>query len=240
MTWIEKARKALSNGSVIVLAGRCIIHYEGRAASKLGEGERLVIIKKDRSILVHRPTGHEPVNWQPKESKIEFGEEDDAKIIRATRGNEMLKIYFLEEPEVVVFDLLDDAEFEMYASEAEMKEAVLLEPNLVEDGFTPFQEERKAGRTGRVDVLGVDREGKLTVVELKRKPASEEDVNQLRRYVDVLGQEFGRKPRAILAAPSVTRTAASLLKTSGIDFKCLTPKTCMEVLRKKRGLNSHV
>ncbi|MDW8084211.1 MAG: endonuclease NucS [Candidatus Caldarchaeum sp.] len=240
MTWMDRARKGLTNGSVIVLAGRCVVHYEGRAASKLGEGERLVIIKKDRSILVHRPTGHEPVNWQPKGSKIEFVDENGLKVVKASKGGEFLKIVFTSEPEVSVFGLSDEAEFEMHASELEMKQAVLLEPNLLEEGFKPFAEERRAGRTGRVDVFGIDKDGVLTVVELKRKPANEEDVRQLQRYADELEREFGKRPRTILAAPSTTRTAASTLKSAKIEFKCLTPRTCMEVLRRKRGLDAHL
>lgn len=225
---------------VIVLVGTCTIQYEGRAASKLGEGERLIIIKKDKSILVHRPSGHEPVNWQPRGSKIELTEENGSKVIKATRGSELLKIVFKDVPQVLVFNLADEAEFEMHASEEEMKQAVLLEPRLIEDGFKPIEHERKTGRAGRVDIIGLDRGGNLTVVELKRKAASAEDVKQLHKYVVDLWREFGKKPRAILAAPAATRGAIGLFRSVGIEYKCLSPKTCMETLKKRRGLDAHL
>jgi len=240
MSWLDKARKALAAGHVLIMVGLCIIEYEGRAVSKLGEGERIVIIKKDRSILVHRPIGHEPVNWQPHRSKIELIEENGRRIIKASRANELLKIVFLNEPETYAFQLSDDAEFEMYASEVEMKEAVLLQPDLIEEGFTPLTDERKVGRTGRVDIFGVDRNGCMTVVELKRRTATTNDVKQLQQYVEELSREFGKKPRAILAAPSATKSAITFLKTAKIEFRCLTPKTCSKIIRRRNGLDAHL
>ena len=68
----EKIREGIRSGSLIVLMGLMEVYYEGRAASSLGPGERLLIIKQDGSLLVHRPTGYEPVNWQPPGSKIEI------------------------------------------------------------------------------------------------------------------------------------------------------------------------
>src|SRR5512135_1578879 len=60
--------KALQQRRTLVIAGTCHVHYAGRARSTLDPGERLLIIKEDGSLLVHRPTGYEPVNWQPSGS----------------------------------------------------------------------------------------------------------------------------------------------------------------------------
>ncbi|HEX7482606.1 MAG TPA: endonuclease NucS, partial [Candidatus Bathyarchaeia archaeon] len=57
--------KAFSQRRTLVVAGTCHVHYVGRAISTLELGERLLIIKSDGSLLVHRPIGYEPVNWQP-------------------------------------------------------------------------------------------------------------------------------------------------------------------------------
>ena len=57
--------KAITQRRTLVVAGNCHVHYSGRAKSTLQPGERLLIIKEDGSLLVHRPTGYEPVNWQP-------------------------------------------------------------------------------------------------------------------------------------------------------------------------------
>ena len=57
--------KAFAQRRTLVVAGKCHVHYVGRATSRLELGERLLIIKSDGSLLVHRPIGYEPVNWQP-------------------------------------------------------------------------------------------------------------------------------------------------------------------------------
>ena len=58
-------KAAVSEHKTVILVGNCNVNYKGRASSKLEPGERIVMIKEDGSVLVHRPTGYEPVNWQP-------------------------------------------------------------------------------------------------------------------------------------------------------------------------------
>jgi RecB family endonuclease NucS len=53
----ERLREGIRSRSLMVLVGLMEVFYEGRASSSLGEGERLLIIKQDGSVLIHRPTG---------------------------------------------------------------------------------------------------------------------------------------------------------------------------------------
>jgi len=66
---LAKAAKIIKSGisrhRTVVIAGKCIVEYDGRAKSRLEVGERLVIFKPDGSALVHRPKDYSPVNWQP-------------------------------------------------------------------------------------------------------------------------------------------------------------------------------
>ena len=57
--------KAFAQRRTLIVAGTCRVNYVGRATSTLEPGERILIIKSDGSLLVHRPVGYEPVNWQP-------------------------------------------------------------------------------------------------------------------------------------------------------------------------------
>jgi len=231
-------REAILRREFVLLVGNCTVEYEGRAASHLGEGERILIIKGDGSVLIHRPFGYEPVNWHPPNSKIEVSSAEDAVTITATRAGERLVVSFTSVKHFASFQLRDEAEFQMYASEAEMKKAVLLEPSLIEEGFSPYEEERQAFGSGRMDILGTDADGKLVVVELKRREASAQDVAQLLGYVNSLERELGSRPRAVIAAPSMTRQATRAASQAGIEFRCLTPRRCMEVLRQRRGLKA--
>ena len=61
----EILERAFRARSFVLVIGNCRVDYEGRASSTLEWGERITIVKQDGSVLVHRPTGYEPVNWQP-------------------------------------------------------------------------------------------------------------------------------------------------------------------------------
>ena len=55
---------ALNQKKVLVLVGTCTVEYQGRAKSTLSLGDRILIIKRDGAVLVHRPIGYAPVNYQ--------------------------------------------------------------------------------------------------------------------------------------------------------------------------------
>jgi len=83
-----------------------------------------------------------------------------------------------------------------------------------------------------VDVYGVDKDGKLVVVEVKRKTAGKEAVLQLAKYIDAIKGKADRELRGVLVAPSLGKDVQRLLVTLGLEFKALDPKKCAEALRK--------
>lgn len=58
-------KEAIAQHKTLLVVGNCWVDYLGRARSTLEPGERILMIKGDGSLLVHRPVGYEPVNWQP-------------------------------------------------------------------------------------------------------------------------------------------------------------------------------
>ena len=83
-----------------------------------------------------------------------------------------------------------------------------------------------------MDIYGVDRDGRLVVVEIKRKTASRGAVLQLAKYVESIRKMVNREVRGVLAAPSMAKGVQRLMVTLGMDFKPLDPKKCAEILRK--------
>jgi RecB family endonuclease NucS len=73
VTAAEMIQTALGEHRAVIAIGNCSVEYEGRASSKLEFGERIVIIKEDGSVLVHRPTDYSPVNWQPLNAALQSG-----------------------------------------------------------------------------------------------------------------------------------------------------------------------
>ena len=57
--------KALEARMMVAMVANCTVSYSGRTGSDMGEGERLVILKGDGCVLVHRGRDYQPVNWQP-------------------------------------------------------------------------------------------------------------------------------------------------------------------------------
>src|SRR5512146_1575401 len=101
---------------MLLVAGNCRVIYSGRAKSTLELGERLLIIKEDGSLLVHRPVGYEPVNWQPAGSVFHVKEKNGELEIHGIRQKprENVRLTFTEILMVSAFSLSDSGEFAMY------------------------------------------------------------------------------------------------------------------------------
>jgi RecB family endonuclease NucS len=226
-------RDALSERKVVVLVGNCWVDYKGRASSKLEPGERIVVIKEDGSVLVHRPVGYEPVNWQPAGCLFQTRVIGDVLHVRAIRRkpSESVKISFDRVYLVSAMSLVDRGAFSLYASEEDMQRAILIEPSILESGLKLITYEKKV-EPGFVDVYGIDKSGRLVIVEIKRKAAGRTAALQLAKYVDFVKSVAGREVRGVLAAPRLARGVQRLLATLGLEFMALDPKKCGEVLRR--------
>ncbi len=226
-------QRAFAQRTTLIMAGDCRVRYTGRAASTLEPGERILVVKSDGALLVHRPVGYEPVNWQPAGSIFHVETKNDTLEIHGVRQKprENVKITFDSVFMVSSLNLTDAGEFMLYASEEDMHKAVLLKPSLLEEGFKPISYEKHI-EPGFVDIYGEDRNGKLVVVEVKRKTAGKEAALQLARYIDAIKMKANRELRGVLAAPSLGKDVQRLLVSLGLEYKTLDPKKCAEVLKR--------
>ncbi len=226
-------QKAFAQRNTLIIAGNCRVRYTGRAASTLEPGERILVVKSDGALLVHRPVGYEPVNWQPAGSVFHAEIKNDTLEIHGIRQKprENVKVMFDSIFMISSLNLTDAGEFLLYASEDDMHRAILLKPELLEEGFKPISWEKKV-EPGFVDVYGEDKDGKLVIVEVKRKTATKEAALQLAKYVEPIKSKVNRELRAILVAPSLGKDVQRMLVTMGLEYKELDPKKCAEVLKK--------
>ena len=227
----EVVGQALSGKKVLLILGNCWVNYKGRASSKLEPGERVVMIKEDGSVLVHRPTGYEPVNWQPPGCTFQTSVDDDVLQVKAVRSKpfESVRLFFDRIFLVSTLNLVDAGRFSLYASEEDMQRAILAEPSLLEPDFAPITYEKKV-EPGFIDVYGIDRDGKFVVVEIKRRTAGRQAALQLARYVDSIKDMVNREVRGILVAPRLGRGIQRLLETLKLEYKSLSPRKCAKVL----------
>ncbi|MGD9131993.1 MAG: endonuclease NucS [Candidatus Bathyarchaeota archaeon] len=232
----EFIKAAVSDHKAIVLVGNCWVNYRGRASSKLEPGERIVMIKEDGSVLVHRPIGYEPVNWQPAGCMFQTRAKEGTLHVRAVRRkpSESVNISFDHVFIVSAMRLVDRGEFSLHASESDMQRAILVDPSLLEEGFEPISYEKKV-EPGFVDVYGVDRDGRLVVVELKRRTAGRDAALQLAKYISFVKTMTNRELRGILVAPRLAKGVQTLLTSLELEFKALEPKKCAEVLQRSES-----
>jgi RecB family endonuclease NucS len=232
----EFIKNALSERKVVLLVGNCSVDYRGRASSKLESGERILMIKEDRSVLVHRPFGYEPVNWQPAGCMFQTRAIRDVLQIRAIRKkpSESVKLSFDKIFLITALKLKDTGDFFLHASEADMQKAILIDPSLLEAGFIPISYEKKV-EPGFVDIYGHDITGRLVVAELKRKSAGRDAALQLSKYVNFLKTVTRREIRGILVAPRLAKGVKTILAGLGLEFKALDPKKCADLLQKSES-----
>jgi len=224
-------QSALQQEKFIIVVGRCTVRYKGRATSSLDTGERLLAIKQDRALLIHRPYGYQPVNWQPPGCRFEISTDNDELRIRAIRRSppETISVSFDQLKLIAAMALKDLAEFFLDASEEDMQRAIIARPEIVERGLRVIEYEKRV-EPGFVDVYGIDQDGRLVIIEIKRKAAGREAIFQLAKYVKATSEGVGRSIRPILVAPSIAKGIQRLLQTMRVEFRKLDPKQCAKIL----------
>jgi RecB family endonuclease NucS len=224
----DRVAAALDREAMVTVFGRCTVDYDGRASSRLGPGDRLVVCKPDGTILVHTDEGQQPVNWQPpgctQEARLADGRLE-LHSLRSTPAEELV-VTFERVHHVVAYGVVDEEELALVGTEEDLRQRILDDPDLVETGFTPLSTER-ATPAGAVDIYGEDDRDRPVVVELKRRRVGPDAVGQLSRYVDALGRDLHADAavRGVLVAPSVTDRARRLLAERGLEFVALEPAT---------------
>jgi len=233
---------AFERGDLVSLFGRCTVSYAGRAASDLGPGDRLVVLKPDGAALVHTDEGRQPVNWQPPGSEHRGAVRDGRLRVRSTRSGpeETLTVRFSTVHQLSAMTVTGGRDLTLHGSEEDLRTRILERPELVEAGFEPRETERPSS-AGPMDIFGVDADGTPVVVELKRRRVGPDAVGQLARYVRALREELGIEVsdgevdddeteaddppsvRGILVAPSVTDRAAERLADRGFGHVALEP-----------------
>lgn len=232
-----RLEEAFKRRDFIVFLARCSVYYEGRGASKLGEGDRLIVIKSDGALLVHRPTGYSPVNWQPRSDVFSVEAKGDVVIVRSLRKRprELLEIsvsrvYFL----ALIHGMKDEAEFIEYLDEKEISDYIAEHPEIVEEGLRILRREKPI-EVGYADLVGVDKDGRYVIIEVKRVHAGVDAVRQLSNYVNALKKRnLQAKVRGILVAPSISKEALSLLTSLGLEYKQINVQKLFKEIRSSK------
>ncbi|USN45370.1 MAG: DUF91 domain-containing protein [Candidatus Woesearchaeota archaeon] len=225
------ARKA---GESLVFFCTCAITYSGRAEARLGEGERLVVIKSDGVLLIHQPTGGMPINYLKAGSTLTLEKKEKHYLLKGVFQKEILEIDLYRVFSCMSRRLDDGAKQVLAGNEKDMSDMIKDNPHLISPDFIPLSREEHT-KFGFIDVFGHDAKGNLIIIECKRFTASLAAVTQLRRYVEKIKSLKGiSSVTGILASPTISPNALSMLQEWGFSWKEVHPPKRLEHFNKKQ------
>ena len=222
--------EALRKNHSIILGGMCEIWYSGRAESYLPAGDRLIIIKEDNTLLVHQPTGNNPINYMKPNSKHTVHFDKGVLFINSRNlgQKEFLDIKISQVHFIHNHKLEDGQSIQIQGTEQDMANMLFMNPEMLEQGFKPYSREEHTA-FGFIDLFGNDKEGNVTVVECKRHTADLAAVSQLRRYVEKIKDAKGiRDVRGIIASPRISPNAQNMLEQWGFSWVQIKPPKYLE------------
>jgi RecB family endonuclease NucS len=210
-----------SSRAMLVIIGNCKVDYSGRAKSTLDYGERLVIVKRDGTVIVHQDKNREPANWMPPGTKIKYEVEDLKFILKATRYNpvEHMQVSF-KEILLIASQILEDSKRLVVAGmENQLVGEIARNPNIIEVGLRIVERERIVA-SGEIDLYGVDKNGIPVIIEVKRTAPSINAVQQLYAYIlDLKQHNRAARVRGMLVAPKIPEMVKTLLREKKLEYK---------------------
>lgn len=221
LTFIDNYHRSKPDKTMLILIGDCIVDYRGRAQSILDWGERIIMVKQDGNVLVHRPEMREPVNWQPSGTKTEFKEEKNYIVIRSRHKNppEKMKITFRNIKMIVATSLKDNANLVIAGMEIDVVNQIISEPDIIEEGLRINKREKQV-KSGMIDLFCYDKNHIPTIIEVKRSIANISAVHQLRMYVSDIKKDIEEaNVRGILCAPRIPDMVKNLLSDYNLEWR---------------------
>jgi RecB family endonuclease NucS len=207
---------------VRLVIARCQVDYSGRLAAHLPMALRLLIVKADRSVLVHADGGsYKPLNWMSPPCTLREAELGDGRrewLVESTAGD-TLRILIEEVVSDSTYELGVDPGLQKDGVERHLQELLAGSPTTLGAGLTLVRREFPTA-IGPVDLLCRDSDGASVAIEVKRR-GDIDGVEQLTRYLELLNRDPLLTPvRGIFAAQQIKPQAKVLAHDRGIA--CVT------------------
>lgn len=209
-----------------IVIAQCSVDYSGRLDAHLEPAKRLLVLKKDGSVLIHSDGGsYKPLNWMSPPAtlrEVEVGEADAAAGVTQSwavsndKTDDVLLINIYE----IFTDIEEDLGIEpglvKDGVEAHLQKLLAEQVHVLGNGFELVRREYPTA-IGPVDLMVLDGKGGHVAVEVKRR-GEIDGVEQLTRYLDLLGRDSTLQPlRGIFAAQEIKPQARVLAEDRGIE-----------------------
>jgi len=222
--------KALNNSKSIILSCNCSVRYSGRAESTLADGDRIILIKSDNTLLIHQPHGSNPINYMKERSSHKLLKQENNLILKSYNIllKEFMSIKINKIHTLQILNLMDTEKLILSGSEKDMSDMIYDNPKLIDADFKPLSREEHT-KYGFIDVFGHDKNNTLVVIECKRQTADLNAVDQLIRYTKKIKQLKGlTNVRGIIASPKISPNALQMLHDHKFEYRAIKPPNYLE------------
>lgn len=180
-----------------IIQADCGVEYSGRGKTTSSRGNRLIMLKSDGTVLIHRDKGIIAMNYMGGTKKSDVTESivDGQLHIIAKANDETIDVTIYDMAFDMTFDDMDEEgdALTRHGTERQMQAWLSRQTNFSStfgDGCTFLEREWQTGK-GPVDLLGIDPDGRLMLIETKRR-AKMSDVYQVVRYETAVHNEYER------------------------------------------------
>ena len=223
----------------ILIVGTCDSIFDGRIKSTLPKGERILLIKKDSSILLHNATGMRPVQWQKqKAGKVSFKISSEGLLVMESYRPKTDESFFIRFHDVFFASVLKIIETlegaYVIGDEKDFVDALIARPDLIEQGLK-VKEREKEIPFGLIDIFAEDKSGHEIVIEVKKQAATLADAQQLHRYIEHF-QNQGKKFRGILVATHLPEKARVYLETYNLEARVINWQELFPTLQRPTSI----
>ncbi|MFX0124198.1 MAG: endonuclease NucS domain-containing protein [Candidatus Hodarchaeota archaeon] len=210
---------------MIILFGRCSAFFDGRIKSHFPDSDRVLIIKKDLSILLHGSSGVKPIQWQlAGAGKVKFDLISDIHLQMQTyrpKTDESFFITFSKITMALSYNIVElDKTSSVIGHEKDFVEYLVKNPEIIEQDIRIIESEKEID-FGFIDIWAIDVSNNFVVIEVKRTSATTADAHQLKRYIDFF-QKKGEKVRGILVATRFPKKVKNYLESFDLE-SCTVP-----------------
>jgi len=236
---VDELNKNL-NSKMLVLFGNCSSLFDGRIKSTLEPSERLLVIKKDGTIILHDSTGLKPIQWQkPKAGKINFTLTPEKFLKMETYRPKTDETFYITFHEIymalAITTTMKSSSAFVLGDEKDFVTYLIKHPEIIENGLRILENEFKT-EVGSIDILAIDKDKKHVIIEVKKAQATPADAHQLERYVDFYSKNYHKNIRGILIANNVPSQVKKHLQKTGLEYKEIPWQQIFPTLRRPNSV----
>ncbi|NHJ48787.1 MAG: DUF91 domain-containing protein, partial [Asgard group archaeon] len=132
------------------------------------------------------------------------------------KTKETLEIFFTEIYQATIYNASDSATLSIYGSESDLSDYLFNHPEIISQDFQPTSREYETP-FGFIDIRGVDKQGNIVIIEVKKQAATLADAHQLKRYVEYFVEQEKVSVKGILVAKDFSSKVMNIIEANNLE-----------------------